>query len=76
MFFQEWSWEEPENRAYVLLVTKAFHHLGNLSSSLLRYAALPRETVCTENFTPWTKLHPCGASVCPSLCAFPSSSLS
>ena len=49
-------------------VTKAFYHLGNLSSSLLRYAALPRETVCTENFTPWTKLHPCGASVrAPSL---------
>ena len=36
---------------------------GNLSSSQLRYAALPRETVCTENFTPWTKLLPCGSSV-------------
>ena len=29
----------------------------------MRYAALPRETVCTENFTPWTKLLPCGTSV-------------
>lgn len=36
--------------------------LGNVSSSQMRYAALPRETVCTENFTPWTKLLPCGAS--------------
>jgi phosphatidylinositol glycan class T len=32
------------------------------SSALLRYAALPRETVCTENFTPWTKLLPCGTA--------------
>ena len=44
--------------------------LGNLSSSSLRYAALPRETVCTENFTPWTKLLPCGSAV--SLCIYPS----
>lgn len=25
----------------------------------LRYGALPREAVCTENLTPWTKLLPC-----------------
>eukprot|EP00457_Paulinella_chromatophora_P005423 gb/GEZN01005440.1/.p1 GENE.gb/GEZN01005440.1/~~gb/GEZN01005440.1/.p1 ORF type:complete len:592 (-),score=69.06 gb/GEZN01005440.1/:29-1804(-) len=25
----------------------------------LRYAALPREVVCTENLTPWAKLLPC-----------------
>ncbi|UYV67737.1 PIGT [Cordylochernes scorpioides] len=29
------------------------------NASLFRYAALPRETVCTENLTPWTKLLPC-----------------
>lgn len=34
--------------------------LGNVSSTLLRYSALPREAVCTENLTPWTKLLPCG----------------
>lgn len=34
--------------------------VGNVSSSQLRYASLPREAVCTENFTPWTKLLPCG----------------
>ncbi|XP_032813930.2 GPI-anchor transamidase component PIGT [Petromyzon marinus] len=28
---------------------------------LLRYAALPREVVCTENLTPWKKLLPCGS---------------
>jgi len=26
----------------------------------LRYAVLPKETVCTENLTPWKKLLPCG----------------
>ena len=26
----------------------------------LRYALLPRESVCTENLTPWKKLLPCG----------------
>jgi len=28
---------------------------------LLRYAALPRENVCTENLTPWKKLLPCNS---------------
>ncbi|XP_011621697.1 GPI transamidase component GPI16 [Amborella trichopoda] len=28
-------------------------------SSRLRYGALPREAVCTENLTPWLKLLPC-----------------
>ncbi|MQM05038.1 hypothetical protein Taro_037840 [Colocasia esculenta] len=28
-------------------------------SSNLRYGALPREAVCTENLTPWLKLLPC-----------------
>ncbi|XP_049608066.1 GPI transamidase component PIG-T [Syngnathus scovelli] len=27
----------------------------------LRYAALPRESFCTENLTPWKKLLPCGS---------------
>lgn len=30
-----------------------------VNSSLLRYASLPREIVCTENLTPWKKLLPC-----------------
>lgn len=29
------------------------------NSSFIRYAALPREVVCTENLTPWKKLLPC-----------------
>ncbi|KAK9154869.1 hypothetical protein Sjap_002349 [Stephania japonica] len=29
------------------------------SSGSLRYGALPREAVCTENLTPWLKLLPC-----------------
>ncbi|PKA61257.1 hypothetical protein AXF42_Ash006154 [Apostasia shenzhenica] len=29
------------------------------NSSVLRYGALPREAVCTENLTPWLKLLPC-----------------
>ncbi|CAG0887184.1 unnamed protein product, partial [Darwinula stevensoni] len=32
---------------------------SNPDMSKLRYAALPRETVCTENMTPWMKLLPC-----------------
>lgn len=32
-------------------------YAGN--SSYMRYAALPRENVCTENLTPWKKLLPC-----------------
>ena len=32
-------------------------------SKLLRYAALPRENVCTENLTPWKKLLPCSSHV-------------
>ena len=35
------------------------HRFGHL----LRYSALPRETVCTENLTPWKKLLPCTAKV-------------
>lgn len=31
----------------------------NVNSSYLRYSALPREIVCTENLTPWKKLLPC-----------------
>jgi len=36
-----------------------FNQKGNRNSSLLRYGALPREIVCTENLTPWKKLLPC-----------------
>ena len=35
----------------------------HVNSSLLRYATLPREIVCTENLTPWKKLLPCDAKV-------------
>lgn len=31
----------------------------SLNSTKLRYGALPREAVCTENLTPWLKLLPC-----------------
>ncbi|CAH0405472.1 unnamed protein product [Chilo suppressalis] len=31
-------------------------------TTLLRYASLPREIVCTENLTPWKKLLPCESS--------------
>lgn len=36
----------------------AFKNAQN-ATSLLRYASLPREMVCTENLTPWKKLLPC-----------------
>lgn len=31
----------------------------NVNNSFVRYSALPREIVCTENLTPWKKLLPC-----------------
>ncbi|XP_052817440.1 GPI transamidase component PIG-T-like [Mya arenaria] len=31
----------------------------SFDSRLMRYSALPREIVCTENLTPWEKLLPC-----------------
>ena len=30
---------------------------------LLKYSALPREAVCTENLTPWSKMLPCRSKV-------------
>ncbi|KAK9125274.1 hypothetical protein Scep_014120 [Stephania cephalantha] len=33
--------------------------LDQQSSGSIRYGALPREAVCTENLTPWLKLLPC-----------------
>lgn len=36
---------------------------GYNSSPLIRYGALPREIVCTENLTPWKKLLPCDSKV-------------
>ncbi|XP_050306661.1 GPI transamidase component PIG-T [Anthonomus grandis grandis] len=32
-----------------------------VNNSFLRYSSLPREIVCTENLTPFTKLLPCGS---------------
>ena len=34
---------------------------GKVDTKFLRYAALSRETPCTENLTPWLKLLPCGS---------------
>jgi GPI-anchor transamidase subunit T len=31
----------------------------HINSTFIRYAALPKEIVCTENLTPWKKLLPC-----------------
>ncbi|XP_014667346.1 PREDICTED: GPI transamidase component PIG-T-like [Priapulus caudatus] len=36
------------------------HKDKSVNSSYIRYAALPKENVCTENLTPWKKLLPCG----------------
>ncbi|KAK7504653.1 hypothetical protein BaRGS_00004139 [Batillaria attramentaria] len=33
------------------------------NSPFIRYGALPREIVCTENLTPWKKLLPCDSKV-------------
>ncbi|XP_032897894.1 GPI transamidase component PIG-T [Amblyraja radiata] len=44
--------------------TASFKPLGIINETnhnYLRYAALPREIVCTENLTPWKKLLPCGS---------------
>ncbi|UJR10819.1 hypothetical protein I4U23_015006 [Adineta vaga] len=41
--------------------TLSVSNSAKLDNSLLRYAALPREIVCTENLTPWKKLLPCVA---------------
>ncbi|XP_003225347.2 GPI transamidase component PIG-T [Anolis carolinensis] len=44
--------------------TASFKPLGlaNVTDHrFLRYAALPREVVCTENLTPWKKLLPCSS---------------
>jgi phosphatidylinositol glycan class T len=38
-------------------------HYANLNRHV-RYSALPRESVCTENLTPWKKLLPCSSKVC------------
>uniref|UniRef100_A0A1Q3FBX1 Putative gpi transamidase complex n=1 Tax=Culex tarsalis TaxID=7177 RepID=A0A1Q3FBX1_CULTA len=35
------------------------HRFGGGQANKIRYAALPREIVCTENLTPWKKLLPC-----------------
>lgn len=46
----------------------SFHPSGAVkdqlvNSSYIRYAALPREIVCTENLTPWKKLLPCDSKI-------------
>ncbi|XP_001655297.2 LOW QUALITY PROTEIN: GPI transamidase component PIG-T [Aedes aegypti] len=35
------------------------HRFEGMGEPKVRYAALPREIVCTENLTPWKKLLPC-----------------
>ncbi|KAJ1996586.1 Subunit of the glycosylphosphatidylinositol transamidase complex-like protein, partial [Coemansia thaxteri] len=36
-----------------------FANTESLSGGVLRHGYLPRENVCTENLTPWTKQLPC-----------------
>jgi phosphatidylinositol glycan class T len=36
---------------------------GNGGHLHVRVGSLPREFICTENLTPWTKLLPCGIMV-------------
>jgi len=45
---------------------------GKIDSSYLRYGALARENLCTENLTPWMKLLPCGSKAGPSYLLNPS----
>ena len=35
----------------------------SFDSRFMRYSALPKEIVCTENLTPWEKLLPCESQV-------------
>jgi hypothetical protein len=47
----------------------AYRPQGNILSKkfanplFVRVGALPKENICTENLTPWSKLLPCGFSV-------------
>ncbi|KAJ7554231.1 hypothetical protein O6H91_06G132200 [Diphasiastrum complanatum] len=56
--FKEW-----QNAASITFTEGGKISRGTLSSNRqlgqLRYGALPREAVCTENLTPWLKLLPC-----------------
>ncbi|XP_053664714.1 GPI transamidase component PIG-T [Anopheles marshallii] len=60
LFCASLSFIDPSNTyepAYTL--RPQTHHFPGQSAPILRYAALPREIVCTENLTPWAKLLPC-----------------
>lgn len=55
-FVEETNTISPQ---YSFRPTSASGNSPALNSSFVRYAALPREVVCTENLTPWKKLLPC-----------------
>uniref|UniRef100_A0A182QF72 Phosphatidylinositol glycan, class T n=1 Tax=Anopheles farauti TaxID=69004 RepID=A0A182QF72_9DIPT len=60
LFCASLSFIDPSNTfepVYSLRPTT--HHFPGQPEPILRYAALPREIVCTENLTPWAKLLPC-----------------
>lgn len=44
---------------YTFYPRGAFDVYQKFNTSLIRYANLPQENVCTENLTPWKKLLPC-----------------
>ncbi|XP_053675234.1 GPI transamidase component PIG-T [Anopheles nili] len=60
MFCASLSFIDPSNtNEPVYSLRPQTHRFPGQPDPILRYAALPREIVCTENLTPWAKLLPC-----------------
>ncbi|XP_035917423.1 GPI transamidase component PIG-T [Anopheles stephensi] len=60
LFCASLSFIDPSNTYEpVYTLRPQTHHFPGQPEPILRYAALPREIVCTENLTPWAKLLPC-----------------
>ncbi|XP_050077378.1 GPI transamidase component PIG-T [Anopheles maculipalpis] len=60
LFCASLSFIDPSNTYEpVYTLRPQTHHFPGQAEPILRYAALPREIVCTENLTPWAKLLPC-----------------
>uniref|UniRef100_A0A182U1V3 GPI transamidase component PIG-T n=1 Tax=Anopheles melas TaxID=34690 RepID=A0A182U1V3_9DIPT len=60
LFCASLSFIEPSNTFVpVYTLRPQTHYFPGRPEPILRYAALPREIVCTENLTPWAKLLPC-----------------
>uniref|UniRef100_A0A182TB29 GPI transamidase component PIG-T n=1 Tax=Anopheles maculatus TaxID=74869 RepID=A0A182TB29_9DIPT len=60
LFCASLSFIDPSNTFEpVYTLRPQTHRFPGQSEPILRYAALPREIVCTENLTPWAKLLPC-----------------